>query len=469
MYVDGVQMWTTTEHVPQDAAHGGENASFGGGMQSNWAASQQNGDNVMHVYDISYARPVSSGGDVVVTPPANPTLPPPPTTANVSLGTGSDTVVLKISQDAWQGSAQYIVTVDGTQIGGTLTATALHSAGLDDTVTLHGNWGAGPHTLTVTFINDDWGGSADTDRNLYVDSISFNGGAVSGTPIGMEQNGPVNFAFSNAVPTPGPAPIPPSVNLAAGSGSDTMVLKISQDAWQGSAQYTVTVDGKQVGGTFTATATHGSGVSDTLTLKGDWAAGSHAVAVNFLNDAWGGTAATDRNLYVDSVTYDGAAVSGATQAIMGSTPGKFTVADSTAIPGSTTPAPTPTGKTFAGTAGNDTLFATQNNDIITGGAGDDIITARAGNDVITGGKGNDHITGGKGADQFVFQAGDGPDWIVDFLAGTDQLVLKGFTASQVTTHREVYYGTSGLQVDYGTDHVFLAGTSALKAGDIVFA
>ena len=32
---------------------------------------------------------------------------------------------------------------------------------------------------------------------------------------------------------------------------------------------------------------------------------STRVAVNFLNDAWGGTPATDRNLYVNAITYNG--------------------------------------------------------------------------------------------------------------------------------------------------------------------
>ncbi len=37
-------------------------------------------------------------------------------------------------------------------------------------------------------------------------------------------------------------------------------------------------------------------------------AGTHDVAASFLNDAWGGTAATDRNLYVSAVDVNGAAV-----------------------------------------------------------------------------------------------------------------------------------------------------------------
>ncbi len=35
-----------------------------------------------------------------------------------------------------------------------------------------------------------------------------------------------------------------------------LTIRISQDAWQGNAQYTIAVDGKQIGGMRTATASH---------------------------------------------------------------------------------------------------------------------------------------------------------------------------------------------------------------------
>ncbi len=99
-------------------------------------------------------------------------------------------------------------------------------------------------------------------------------------------------------------------STTTGSGSDTLVLKVTQDAYQGDAQYAVYVDGKQVGGTFTAKALHNSGQSDTLEIKGDWDAGNHTVDVRLLNDLWDGTPETDRNVYVEGATYNGAAVSG---------------------------------------------------------------------------------------------------------------------------------------------------------------
>ena len=117
------------------------------------------------------------------------------------------------------------------------------------------------------------------------------------------------------------------VSLAAGSGPDTLVLKISQDRYQGDAQYTVKVDGVQIGGTFTASALHDAGQSDTLTLKGNWAAGAHRVEVNFLNDAWGGNSALDRNLHIDGASYNGADIAGVARELQKSGPSGFGFTD----------------------------------------------------------------------------------------------------------------------------------------------
>ena len=116
-------------------------------------------------------------------------------------------------------------------------------------------------------------------------------------------------------------------DTSIGSGSDTLVLSVSEDAYQGDAQFTVGVDGQQVGGVLTATSAHGSGQSDTVNVLGNWAAGPHTVTVNFLNDAWGGSPSTDRNLYVDGATYDTRPVSGAATAFYSSGPQSFSLTD----------------------------------------------------------------------------------------------------------------------------------------------
>lgn len=216
-----------------------------------------------------------------------------------SAGSGADALVMNVSQHAWRGDAKFSVLVDGKQVGGTFTAYADQRSGQFDTLTLKGDWAAGAHKVEVRFLNDAYGGTAATDRNLFVDRATYNGVDL-GVDLDLYNSQPKGFSFTDAPSAPAP------VVQTVGAGADALVLRVSQDAWQGSAQYTVSVDGKQVGGTLTAGALRSSDLTDTITVKGDWAAGTHKVEVKLLNDAYGGSAAADRNLFVEGATYNGA-------------------------------------------------------------------------------------------------------------------------------------------------------------------
>ena len=242
--------------------------------------------------------------------------------APVTTGTGSDTLVLSISEDAYHGDAQFTVSVDGKQLGGTFTTTASHAAGVSQSFTFKGDWAVGTHAVAVNFLNDAYGGTAATDRNLYVNAISYDG-TVTGQSAALM--GPGHQELQRDRQHRGSAPV------TTGSGSDTLVLDMSEDAYKGDAQFTVSVDGKQLGGTFTATAARtAAGASQSFAFKGDFGSGQHAVAVNFINDAWGGTAATDRNLYVEGISYDGTAT-GQIAALYGTGPATFPVADAATL------------------------------------------------------------------------------------------------------------------------------------------
>ena len=67
------------------------------------------------------------------------------------------------------------MTVDGKSLGAAQAVTALHNAGQTETFTFTGNFGSGAHVVGVYFTNDRYGGSATKDRNLYVNSITFDG------------------------------------------------------------------------------------------------------------------------------------------------------------------------------------------------------------------------------------------------------------------------------------------------------
>ena len=221
------------------------------------------------------------------TTPATTTAPTTVTTTTTINTTPFSRITLNVSEDAWQGDARFTVTVDGKQYGGTFVATASHAAGKSQAATVLGNFGAGPHKVDVTFLNDAYGGTAATDRNLYVDSIVDGGTITKGAAL--MSNGTASFITGA-----------PSV-VTVGSGPKAITLQMSEDAWQGDAQFTVKVDGQQVGGTLTTTALHAAGQTQQFDIRGAFTPGAHKVEVAFLNDAYGGTAATDRNLYVNQV------------------------------------------------------------------------------------------------------------------------------------------------------------------------
>lgn len=121
-----------------------------------------------------------------------------PTPITQTIGTGSDTFVLRIAQDYYLAGAQYIVKVDGVQVGGTLTASALKSSGQSDTINVQGNWGAGSHTVTVEFLNDAYGGTPQTDRNLYVTGITYNGAPMTPASANLPSAGTATFRYGAA-------------------------------------------------------------------------------------------------------------------------------------------------------------------------------------------------------------------------------------------------------------------------------
>ena len=214
----------------------------------------------------------------------------------ITLGSGSNAIVADISENAWQGDAQFTISVDGHQIGGTQTATAEHADSLTQSYTLLGNFGIGAHVVTVQLLNYTYGGSSLLERTLYVDRLT-----ASGVVTMPEAKLVGSISSSNYVSLP--STNIPSVSL--GSGSNSITVNVSQDAYEGSAQFTLSVDGVQIGGVQTAAALHGAGQNQAFTLNGNFGPGTHVVTVNLLNATPALNGTPDRSLYVNSVTATG--------------------------------------------------------------------------------------------------------------------------------------------------------------------
>jgi endoglucanase len=222
-------------------------------------------------------------------------------------------LTLRVSEDAYNGDAMFNIYVDGRQVGQTQAATASHAAGAWQDITLVGDFDAAPHAVEVRFLNDAWGSTPGADRNLYVDSLILGGtvykGAAAANHSGPTVDGAAALFSTGSLvfdPTrPDPAAPPPEHR-------GNLTLRVAEDAYRGDAMFNVYVDGKQVGETQVATASHAAGAWQDITLAGDFDAAPHAVEVRFLNDAWGSTPDADRNLYVDRLvlgdrTYQGSA------------------------------------------------------------------------------------------------------------------------------------------------------------------
>ena len=67
--------------------------------------------------------------------------------------------------------------------------TASHAAGKSQPFSFDVDLAPGLHDVAVNFLNDRWDGTPDTDRNLYVNSISVGGTAAADAPFTMYSAG----------------------------------------------------------------------------------------------------------------------------------------------------------------------------------------------------------------------------------------------------------------------------------------
>ncbi len=249
-----------------------------------------------------------------------PTTPAPAPTTSDSSSSDSGTLVVRLSGDNWQGNPRFTVRLDGQEMGSPQEVTALHAAGQSQAFTFTGGFGGGSHTVGVTFLNDAYAGTPSTDRNLYVDGITLNGAAVPNATATLFSAGTANFAANAGS---GGSALTAGAALTAPSG--TLTLRLSGDEWQGRAQFIVSVDGQEMGSAQEVTAERGAGQSQEFTFDGNFGDGPHAVSVRFLNDAYAGTPSTDRNLYVEGMTFNGVSVPSATAALYSAGSASFTI------------------------------------------------------------------------------------------------------------------------------------------------
>jgi hypothetical protein len=86
--------------------------------------------------------------------------------------------------------------------------------------------------------------------------------------------------------------------------SHTLILYLSEDAYNGDVQVQVTIGGANVfAKPVNVTAKHALNQRQVFTILGAWPSRPQ-VTITFNNDAYGGSASKDRNLYVVGSIYD---------------------------------------------------------------------------------------------------------------------------------------------------------------------
>lgn len=233
-----------------------------------------------------------AGNTASVDPPL--TVPDPAPARNPGL------LVLQVCEDAFDGDAQFTVSVDGQQVGGVQTATALHRAYQWQSVALTGYFGDGPHTVGVNFLNDAYGGAPTKDRNLFVKTITLDGTTTvvnsSQTYGGLKTYG----LCSPAAPVQAPAPATAALSIAAG-----VTLILDKAAASGAA---VTFAGAGAVAQFTDAASfHGSlagfGSSDVMDLRSVGFSG--ALGLAYAGNGQAGTLTVSDGMHVASLAMRG--------------------------------------------------------------------------------------------------------------------------------------------------------------------
>lgn len=178
--------------------------------------------------------PVPTPVPVPVPPPPAPAPPPPPPPA---------TTTAQMSGDAWQGDAIAHVVVNGASVGD-YPVSAIHANGAWQAVTFPAKLG---DAVEVTLANDAWGGTADTDRNLYVKlpdgtEVAIQGGdnkaawTVGGAPAPVPTPTPTP---APPPPPPSPAPAPPPAPAPGGVTVPLKALMTTVSIKAGSKQATL--------------------------------------------------------------------------------------------------------------------------------------------------------------------------------------------------------------------------------------
>lgn len=213
----------------------------------------------------------------------------------VTIGTGPDSFVVGLSEDKNLVNAKYTIAVDGVKQGTSRIVSALHGYGQLQTLIVNGSFGPAAHSVAISLTNGAPAGKPSDGVNLYVDGVSYNAIAAQNASAALTADGTITVQTAAQQP-------------------DNLVIGLTEDAYLGDAQASISLDGKLLG-TPVVTASNAAlgngGAPQMQTYTGKFGGGAvpHTVVVSFTNDAYVGPG-MDRNLYVQGITFNGITVAG---------------------------------------------------------------------------------------------------------------------------------------------------------------
>ena len=110
-----------------------------------------------------------------------------------------DQLVAYLSESIAPGNAQFIVSVDGKQLGAAQTVTASQPTSHAETFSFSGSFGPGSHTIAIDFSGD----TGTAAQNLYVGGIDYDGKHYAADTATLTKGGIATFT----VPAPSAQPL----------------------------------------------------------------------------------------------------------------------------------------------------------------------------------------------------------------------------------------------------------------------
>ena len=171
-----------------------------------------------------------------------------------TLGAGSSTLALTLSERGEPAGAQFTISVDGTQIGGVQTTTADITQGQLQTFNVLGNFPTGTNTVTINYLNA-------ANSLLEVNSAALDGVPVATNGLVLSNTGAASFGF---ISTGGQTPV------TVGNGPDVLALTVAERGEPAGAQFIINVNGTQIGGVQTTTADLATGQNQEFDVEGNF-------------------------------------------------------------------------------------------------------------------------------------------------------------------------------------------------------